>query len=79
MAASITSGFKFRSDDDFGDDLAALRDGVGAMSVSRSKRMHLIRSTYTAVCLSFGPIEKVFYAFCDVSVREKDWRGKPGL
>ncbi len=27
--------------------------------------------------LSFGPIEKI--VFCDLSVREKDWRGKPGL
>ncbi len=28
--------------------------------------------------LSFGPIEKIL-CFCDLSVREKDWRGKPGL
>ena len=28
--------------------------------------------------LSFGPIEKIFM-FCDLSVREKDWRGKPSL
>jgi hypothetical protein len=28
--------------------------------------------------LRFGPIE-IFYVLCDLSVREKDWRGKPGL
>ncbi len=28
--------------------------------------------------LSFGPIEKIL-CFCDLSVREKDWRSKPGL
>ncbi len=28
---------------------------------------------------SFGPIEKIFYGCWDLSVREKDWRGKPGL
>ncbi len=33
----------------------------------------------TAGYLSFGPIEKAYYDFCDLSVREKDWRGKPGL
>ena len=27
---------------------------------------------------SSGPIEKIL-GFCDHSVREKDWRGKPGL
>ena len=29
--------------------------------------------------LSFGPIDKAYYVFCDLSVREKDWRDKPGL
>ena len=29
--------------------------------------------------VSLGPIEKTFYVFCDLSVREKDWPGKPGL
>ena len=26
--------------------------------------------------LSFGPIEKNIYVFCDLSVREKDWRSR---
>ena len=29
----------------------------------------------TVGCLSFGPIEKIL-CFCDVSVREKDWRSR---
>ncbi len=27
--------------------------------------------------LSFGAIDNKYYVFCDLSVREKDWRGKP--
>ncbi len=30
------------------------------------------------VYLSFAPIEKIL-CFCDLSVHEKDWGGKPGL
>jgi len=30
----------------------------------------------TVVCLSFGPIENIYYVFCDLSVRENDWRSR---
>jgi hypothetical protein len=30
----------------------------------------------TAGCLRFGPIDKIFYVFGDLSVREKDWRSR---
>ena len=33
-------------------------------------------SRYTAVHLSFGPIEKNIFCFCNPCVREKDWRSR---
>jgi hypothetical protein len=35
-------------------------------------------SVHSDTTISFGPIEK-YLIFCDVSVREKDWRSKPSL
>ena len=31
---------------------------------------------FTVGYLSFGPIEKMYNVFCDLSVREKDWRSR---
>jgi hypothetical protein len=28
------------------------------------------------MCLRFGPIQKILYVFCDLSVRKKDWRSR---
>ncbi len=35
-----------------------------------------VPNSNTAGYLSFGPIVKKDYVFCDVSVREKDWRSR---
>ncbi len=47
-------------------------------AVTLSEGLVLFSPRITAEYPRFGPIEKIL-CFCDLSVRKKDWRGKPGL
>ena len=43
-----------------------------------SANLHCELLVSTGGYLTFGPTD-FLYVFCDLRVREKDWRGKPGL
>ena len=60
--------------------MAALHAAVTTEYARRVAEFKEVRlCLYTGWCLRFGPIEKKYYGFWDISVRKKDWRGKPGL
>ena len=50
----------------------------GENDASRCVLLFVCAGMYRRGYLSLGPIEKIL-CFCDLSVREKDWRGKPYL
>ncbi len=54
---------------EYGESAATIGAAICVKSVQRTGE----QGTSAVRCLSFGPFQKIL-CFCDISVREKDWR-----